>query len=140
MPKVVFLVGLCGSGKSHLAKQLDRETGAIVFDGVMNSRALVALQECLGRGEDCIVEEISLCIAANRDMIAGLLGPIHTLQFEWIFFENDLESANWNVNHRENKGDPEGHCRINAYVHRRYTIPDGAKLLKITRIPGQLIR
>jgi hypothetical protein len=55
-------------------------------------------------------------------------------QIEWLCFENDLESANWNVTHRTNKGDAANHHGINAKQYPRYTYPDGARRIPITRI------
>ncbi len=134
MAKITFLLGLCGSGKSHLSVQLHEHTGAQVFESVLNSPALMGIQQCLRDGNDCIVEEISFCFEHNRNVITAFLSAMPGVEVEWICFENDLECANWNVTHRRNKGDPEGHCRINAHVHPQYTYPEGAKIIPITRI------
>jgi hypothetical protein len=136
MAKITFLLGLCGSGKSHLANQLNMATGATVFDSVLNASSFTRIEQCLRAGKDCIVEEISFCLEQNRGVIQPFLSTVPDLEIEWICFENDLESANWNVTHRKNKSNAEDHRRINANVHPQYTYPDGARRIPITRIAG----
>lgn len=142
MGKVTFVLGLCGSGKSHLIEQLRRETGAAFFEGILGTHAtapLLPFLEHLSKGGDCLVEEITLCFAEARSRLIPLLEKIPGLEVEWICFENDLDSANWNVTHRRNKeaaeGQAEGHRFINAQVAPCYTHPEGARRLPITRIP-----
>lgn len=134
MAKVTFLLGLAGSGKTYLADRLKRKTGAEVFESLIHNNACPALIQCLRDGKDCIVEEISYCIPSCRDQIMQYLSQVRGLQVEWICFENDLESANWNVAHRTNKGDAEGHRRLNEVVHSLYMYPERAKVVPIKRI------
>jgi hypothetical protein len=133
VPKITLIIGLCGSGKTVLANQLRRKTGARIFESPCKRKTFPEILECLGRGEDCIVEEISLCFLPTREKIAQPLSGVNDLQVEWICFENDIESANWNVEHRTNKGDPEGHKGVNARVHPHYTYPTGAEIKPIER-------
>lgn len=135
MAKVTFILGLAGSGKTHLANQITATTGAKYFDGVVHNKSLPAIMQCLRAGKDCIVEEIAYCHAPNRDRIeTELRSQVPDVEIEWICFENDLESANWNVTHRTNKRDVAGHLAINRDCHRLYTCPDDAKMIAITRI------
>jgi hypothetical protein len=95
---------------------------------------LSALIESLRDGKDCIVDEVRFCLPAYREPIVQSLSQITELEIRWICYENDLESANWNVIHRTNKGDPEGHLDINLRFHPHYTYPANAQIIPIQRI------
>ena len=53
---------------------------------------------------------------------------------EWVCFENDRESADWNVAHRGEK-DVAEHLGYNEQLEPKYTIPPEARVLPITRCP-----
>jgi hypothetical protein len=135
MAKVTFILGLSGSGKTYLSRRLQTETGAELFENVLSDDTSVpALIECLKAGKDCIVDEVRFCLPTYRDGIIQPLSQIPGLETHWICFENDLESANWNVMHRTNKGDPEGHLDLNLRLHPHYEYPAGAEIIPIQRI------
>ena len=135
MPKVTFILGLCGSGKTHLAEQLKKETGAEVFENLLTGgSSLPVLVQSLKSGKDCIVDEVRFCHPTYRHEIIQSLSEIEGLTIHWICYENDLESANWNVIHRKNKGDPEGHLDINLRLHSHYEYPADAEIIPIRRI------
>jgi len=138
LAKVTFLLGLAGSGKSHLAEDLKIKTGAKVFEGIAapeRPECLPSMVRCPTDGEDCVVEEIACCHPDYREQVVTYLrSRVPSVEIEWICFENDLESANWNVRNRKNKGDVEGHLAINQRRHSLYKYPDDAKIIPITRI------
>jgi hypothetical protein len=135
MAQVTFILGLCGSGKSHLAEQLKKETGAEIFENILaDAGSLPALIECLRSGRDCIVDEVRFCLPAYRSQILEYLSQLTNISLHWICYENDLESANWNVIHRKNKADPEGHLDINLRLHPHYEYPANAEIIPIQRI------
>ena len=135
MAQVTFILGLCGSGKSHLAEQLKKETGAEIFENILaDASSLPALIECLRSGRDCIVDEVRFCLPAYRSQILEYLSQLTNISLHWICYENDLESANWNVIHRKNKADPEGHLDINLRLHPHYEYPANAEIIPIQRI------
>jgi hypothetical protein len=65
------------------------------------------------------------------------LANVPDLQVEWICFENDRASADWNVVQRTNKADTDGHLRINEFLSDVYQYPAPAQILKITRIDAR---
>jgi hypothetical protein len=138
LAKVTFLLGLAGSGKSFLAEQLKMETGAEIFEGIAgshNSGMLLTMVQHLRDGKNCIVEEIAYCHPHAREkVITYLRSQVPNVKIKWICFENNLESANWNVRHRKNKGDIEGHLAINRNWHSLYQCPDGATVIQIKRV------
>ncbi len=135
MAKITFILGLSGSGKTYLSERLKRETGAEVFTNLLvDDSGLSALIESLRNGKDCIVDEVRFCLPAYREQILQSLSQITDLDMRWICYENDLETANWNVIHRTNKGDPEGHLDLNLRLHPHYTYPANAEIVQIQRI------
>jgi deoxyadenosine/deoxycytidine kinase len=135
MAKITFILGLCGSGKTYLSERLKKETGAEIFtNSLADDGGLTALVESLQDGKDCIVDEVRFCLPAYREQILQSLSQITSLDMRWICYENDLETANWNVIHRTNKGDPEGHLDINLRLHPHYTYPANAEIVPIQRI------
>jgi hypothetical protein len=135
MAKVTFILGLSGSGKTYLSERLKRETGSEVFTDLLSDDSrLASFIECLRNGRDCIVDEVRFCLPAYREQIVQSLAQITDLEIHWICYENDLDKANWNVIHRKNKGDPEGHLDINLRLHPHYTYPAHAEIIPIQRI------
>ena len=140
MAKVTFVLGLCGAGKTFLANQLKSETGAEIFEGIVGAHNPTGLRDMLDRlrqGMDCVVEEIAYCCAHSRETIVKILrSQVPGVEIEWICLENDLESANWNVTHRDEveKQNIQGHIDINRKYHCLYTYPDGATIKPIIRI------
>jgi len=137
MAKVTFFIGLCGSGKTYWSDQLVKTTGAEAFESLIEKQQtdIPWLFQCLNDGQDCVVEEISFCMADNRNIILQQTSQhVPDVETEWKCIENDLEAANWNVTHRTNKGEVERHIEINSRVHQSYPYPDGCTPLPITRI------
>ena len=91
----------------------------------------------LSSGNDCIIDEWKYSIPRFREKILADLVNVPNLELEWICFENDRASADWNVRHRKNKGDVEGHLRINEFLSDVYQWPKQAQILKITRIDAE---
>jgi deoxyadenosine/deoxycytidine kinase len=135
MAKLTFILGLSGSGKTYLSERLKKETGAEVFTNLLaDDSGLTSLIAFLRDGKDCIVDEVRFCLPAYREQILQSLSQITSLDMRWICYENDLETANWNVIHRTNKGDPEGHLDLNLRLHPHYTYPANAEIVPIQRI------
>ena len=135
MAKIIFILGLSGSGKTYLSERLKNETGAEVFTNLLaDDSGLGALIQSLRDGKDCIIDEVRFCLPAYREQILQSLSQIAGLDVQWICYENDLETANWNVIHRTNKGDPEGHLDLNLHLHPHYTYPPNAEIVPIQRI------
>lgn len=142
-PAVTFIVGLAGSGKTRLLKNL-------VYDAVMdddfwfsdeakseNHAALLAL---LKDGKHCVIAERQFMFASRRDEYEKQLkADFPDVQVNWLFFENDLESANHNCESRSPKrGDIGGtsHIDQNKNDSPCYNIPEHAPRLKIHPWPG----
>jgi len=139
MAIITFIIGLCGSGKSYYTEEISQTTGINVFEGVGkgiegNSSWPIIINH-LRSGEDCIIEEMDFCFQPPRDVVKNYINEnVPGTFIKWICFENDLDSANWNVKKRTNKGEIENHLYINKQLHERYTYQAGAEIIAITRI------
>jgi len=135
MANVTIILGLCGSGKTYLAEKLTAETGAMLFENLLSDASnFPGVLECLRNGKDCIIDEVQFCIPANQSALTQMFSEFAGLTVKWICYENDIESANWNVLLRKNKGDPEGHLDINRRLAPLYKYPVGAEVIPIQRI------
>ncbi len=112
MPKVVFILGLCGSGKSTRAKVLEAR-GFVNFDEKATGRpmhpdlevwptsAYRQFLETVAAGRDCVVTEIFFY---RRDAQPLVMRDVSGLRpdavVEWECFNHaDLEIANYNCEH-----------------------------------------
>ena len=135
MAKITFIVGLSGSGKTEMSERLKKETGGEVFTNLLaDDSGLGVLIELLRDGKDCIIDEVRFCLPAYPEQILQSLSHIAGLDMRWICYETDLETPNWNVIHRTNKGDPTGHLDLNLRLHPHYTYPPNAEIVPIQRI------
>jgi hypothetical protein len=136
MAKLTFLLGLCGSGKTYIAERLAAQTGAKLFSDFLQdqNKNFPEAVKNLSSGIDCIIDEWKYSIPRFREKIQADLANVPNLEVEWLCFENDRASADWNVRHRKNKGDIEGHLGINEFLADVYECPAQAQILKITRI------
>jgi hypothetical protein len=133
MPKAVVVLGLCGSGKSHLIEA----RGLRLFDGPIGTPSILDdAIAWLRSGRDCGLEEIHYCIPSYREAFERRLrAEVPGVEIEWVCFANDLDAANWNVTHRQNKADAETHRGINGQLHPKYVCPAGVPILPIHRVP-----
>jgi len=141
MAKVIFLLGLAGSGKSFYAEKLKRENGAEICEGIAaphHPKGVQEVIEYLNAGKNCTVEEIAYCFSKNRDkVVSDILSKVPNAEIEWLCLENDLESANWNVERRTRKNttsEINAHLRINENWHNRYTYPENTEIIPIKRM------
>lgn len=133
MPTLTLILGLCGSGKSHLARQI--VAGAVFDEGFLKSKEQHAkLIATLNSGRDAVVVEIGYCGQSNRiDLLEELaVSCIQDVALKWLAFENDIRAANRNCRLRPSRN-PAAHMRINRRLRKAYTYPDGATIFKVWR-------
>jgi hypothetical protein len=133
---VKFIVGLCGSGKSHLISQYGASF-AVFDEGVAPGwPAHGPFLEAVRRGQDCIAVEIAFRLQSYRAAIAAEIRLIRSdLHVEWIFFENDPRTANDNcMKDRKKKRDVAGNIAHNNVWTLDYDIPAGVVPIPIHRL------
>ena len=139
MATVTVIVGLSGSGKSHEAGKL-KAAGAELFNEGVRPDVPHEWQRffaVLASGRDCAVVEIAYIGKAEREYLKReVLNRYPNTEFKWIFFENNLEVANWNCSNDPDRT-PEkvrGDHANNERWTVQYEIPKDVKQRKIFRL------
>lgn len=78
MTTVTFVLGLCASGKSHIANKLEQKGAKKYDEGFAATPELFDnnarnLADMLKNGRDCVVVEIALCQEQMREKIVRFL-------------------------------------------------------------------
>jgi hypothetical protein len=152
MPRVVLLVGLCGSGKSHLARELEKKEGFVSLDEsfggsrfsadsarLLSTGKFKELERQLAQGKDCAFTEAMLMFEQGRQEFEPCLKRLQATRgvtVQWVFFANDPDSANHNCRKDPNRTDGEGRAALNDRWSHCYTIPAGHTPRPIVRISG----
>jgi hypothetical protein len=153
-PRVTFVLGLCGAGKSTRARELAGQ-GFVNFDEKATGRpvhpdlatwptsAYPDFLAAVGRGRDCVVTEIFFYRPDAQRQVANDLKAVHPeVVIEWECFDHaDMEVANHNCRHdpertvegvSANLEQNEGTARcIRSGV---YQLPPGTKVLRTVRL------
>jgi len=150
MPRAVLIVGLCGSGKSHLAREfeqqgfvsLDESFGGSRFSAdqgkLLSTGKSDELERQLAQGKNCAFTEAMLMFEQGRKEFEPCLMRLQGMKgvtVEWVFFAKDPDSANHNCRNDPNRTDGEGRAELNDRWSRCYTIPAGHTPWPIVRIP-----
>jgi hypothetical protein len=125
MPKAIFLVGLCGAGKSRKAKQMAKD-GYVWVEGIHGDpKAFLKLVDTLRASNNCVVEEFQTLTAAYRSYIeTWLKQAIPGVEVEFWFFEKDIVKATRNIIERpDEKKRIADHLLINCRNYDLYDIP-----------------
>jgi hypothetical protein len=155
MPQVVFILGLCGAGKSTRANELSAE-GFANFDEKATGRPVhpdlkiwpnssyADLIRFAASDRDCVVTEILFYQpSAQHRVTSDLKAERPDVVIEWECFDHaDLEIANYNCRNDPSRT-PAG-LAANLMQNQRtieclrsavYDLPSGTKLLRTTRRP-----
>lgn len=146
MAKIIFILGLCGSGKTYYAEQMKKKSQSLViidegldphpnFDKKTFDQNYSKLTSNVSKGIDCVVIEIVLCHEEVREMLLQKIKQdIPNVKIEWKCFENNLEKSNKNLENNDRKKikpNIEGFKNINSMVYKYYTYPKDAEKLTI---------
>lgn len=123
MTKITLIVGLPGSGKTTLGKQLESQ-GSYFIDDISIS-GIDVLQEAIKVHDHVVVADIFLCREKERQRAIRFLKDC---EIEWVFFENDPIKCLANVKQRNDGRKVEGMVQ---QLSKEYIIPDGAILLSV---------
>jgi hypothetical protein len=136
MPKVIFLVGLCGAGKTRKAVEMQRR-GFVFVEGIEgNPSEKKRFIDTLRAGKNCVGEELQTLTAWYRAHIKTLLRTaVPGVDVEFWFFENNIIKAAINVLCRPPDKSVEDHLLINGRIVDSYSIPadPNAVILPIER-------
>jgi hypothetical protein len=141
--KLIVVIGLPGSGKSHYLKEL-RDKGVLDWicedfhadayrnsEHVVDSRHLAPLVENLQHGLVCGVADIAFCNPVRlQEFLDEIRARVPGAEIEFHCFKNDKARCAENVDHRarESAGSEKG---LIEKFSPGYTIPEGAKILDV---------
>lgn len=147
MSKVIFIVGLPGSGKTSHLQELATEMDAPIFDdfkanaindnrAFAHGRRLSELVDGLTSGRLCVVADIDFCRKAARSEAEYYLrAAIPDIQVEWWCFTNEPDVCRQNILRNAGNGNRNTEARIRQIekFSPQYEIPRDAKVLKVWR-------
>ncbi len=126
MAKVVFLVGLCGAGKSRKADEMRINDGYVWVEGIHgNPQEFLKLVDSLRAGKNCVAEEFQTITAQYRAYIEDWLKrAIPSVDVEFWFFEKDIVAMTRNILSRpDNEKVIADHLLINGRNYDHYDMP-----------------
>ncbi|MFA4930400.1 MAG: hypothetical protein WC570_00835 [Patescibacteria group bacterium] len=136
--KILFIVGLPGSGKTSIVNELssqgysvfdDYKAGAVNDDSAFNmSQHYSSLMKQLEEGKDCAILDIDFCREeARQEAVTNIQNAFNNeIEVDWIFFENEPYICVENVvnRHIESNKDQTGAIMNIGKYSPLYTIPN----------------
>jgi predicted kinase len=123
--KITFIVGLPGSGKTHLGKAMSTKDTIFIDDfqrGKVNFKEM--LIESLNQGADIILTDPLLCLKSSQEKALELISE-YNYDIEWIFFENNIQKCTNNISYRKiNDNDDRKVLITLKHLHSNYYIPN----------------
>ena len=123
MRKIIFVIGLPGSGKTIWAQNYIKEHPEYTL--VDDPKLL----DQIPREGNLIIVDPMLCRKETLDHAIKLLDS----DYECIYFENNPENCLWNAHRRQEK---EPHKYVDPTIQRLtkiYKIPEGVKPIKVIK-------
>lgn len=142
MAKLVVVVGMPGSGKSHYIRgQQPLFSGVCSHDYMANSyghsprftdsRWYADLVRDLREGKDCIIADIEYCDTWRRAEVEEVIRrDVLGVEIEWRFFENDPANCDANIE-RRSRSSVEVEKRNIRELSRKYQVPTGVIIIPV---------
>jgi AAA15 family ATPase/GTPase len=124
--RITIIVGLPGSGKTHLANSI--QTTETILDDFFS---LDEIWASVSKNQDLIICDPKLCFQKNRDKLTELFTDVPGVELKFMFFENDPIKAQRNVDHRALYGDVRKVSSFIKMATKVYNIPAGYEPMNI---------
>lgn len=131
---VLFIIGLPGSGKSHLAKRINQDNGGKyrIIDDPRSFDQIIPYVH-----EDLIITDPALCFPQNRELAIQKISEANPdVKFDWIYFENNPQKClrNSEIRNQELVQSGKSTRRVESFIknlNQFYTIPEGSTVLEV---------
>lgn len=124
---IIFIIGLPGSGKTHLGNKIRSETGYKFIDDPFSFNEI---KESILKSENLIISDPHLCNPKVLKKAVEKISRINPLyKFRYYYFENDAIKCVNNVSYRN-----DGHKAVDEFIRHMskiYKIPSGVTEIKI---------
>lgn len=139
MPTVTIVSGLPASGKSTYSRKLAKERGNLrLFDEVAavyfheETNGLMSLIEHLRSGQDCVVNESTMVLKPNRELICQILNAtVAGLIVEWHVFELNITQCLKNAELDKTRSDLSLRKMLIQRWGMEYTRPNNCTVLPV---------
>lgn len=131
MARLIAVVGLPGSGKSHYVNAQAKKHGYKVASDITQNdwRAWPWVRDQLSQGNDCIIDSATFTDLSARSTLEGMVESV-SAKVEWRFFEANKDACLTNIiRDMLLKKDRDYHGRMRSFLRRAplYKVPEGAK-------------
>lgn len=131
MCNITVIIGLPGSGKSHLGRTMSANSGKPFFDDCLTDFGVWdKVLASVANGIDCIIADPGLCIDyVKRRALNEIVDTSNsTNSFHFIYFANEPEVCARNL--KDRKDGREVSARFAKDLSKWYTIPTGFSAVK----------
>jgi hypothetical protein len=142
-PTLKIVMGLPGSGKSHLIEQTLKASvdGPCVHDFHANaiddspapqkSRHYREVVDALNAGASCVIADIAFCRPPRLEAVVGAIrSEVPAFEVEYHCFENQHERCKRNAA-RRGRESLERELQLIEELSKSYQIPEGARLYEV---------
>jgi hypothetical protein len=133
--KITMIVGLPGSGKSHLGRRMvEGDADATFLDDLSVIGGIDALRRAISVPgiENIVIADAFLCRRHDRARAREWLRDNASgYEVEWVYFENDPGKCRANVLRRDAGGDARRVDELIGELSRFYAIPDDIEAISI---------
>jgi hypothetical protein len=137
--KVIFIVGLPGSGKTHHARVLQQINKDYVLIDDVSVNKLEMFIKALNGSTDIIATDPWLCDPKSRENAVKMVLKHNPLaRIHWVFFENDPVKCHKNVDFR-NDGRKVGNLIDSLTQVYRFTNGENTEILTIKEMKGEKV-
>lgn len=128
--KVILIIGLPCSGKTHLANMLlGKHWKWVLID---DPKYFKKVEDVIWTATDTvIITDPNFCIRENRLAAIRKLKEIRDVDIDFIYFENNPKKCIKNLKYRQLNGDERDVLNSIFLYSKKYTIPEGMEIVNI---------